>query len=43
MTSMTTKLVNGTNFLDADGRTSLSSIDDKKRRIEEFARRFIQK
>lgn len=36
-------MVNGTNFLDANGRTALSSIDDKKRRIEEFARRFIQK
>jgi len=34
-------MVNGTNFLDADGRTTLSSIDDKKRRIEEFANRFI--
>jgi probable F420-dependent oxidoreductase len=36
-------MVNGTNFLDGKGRTALSSIDDKKRRIEEFARRFIQK
>ncbi len=34
-------MVNGTNFLDANGRTTLSSIDDKKRRIEEFAARFI--
>ncbi len=34
-------MVNGTNFLDADGRTALSSIDDKKRRIEDFAKRFI--
>ncbi len=34
-------MVNGTNFLDADGRTTLSSIDDKKRRIEAFANRFI--
>ena len=36
-------MVNGTNFLDGNGRTALSSIDDKKRRIEEFAKRFIQK
>jgi probable F420-dependent oxidoreductase len=36
-------MVNGTNFLDTDGRTTLSSIDDKKRRIEEFANQFIQK
>ena len=34
-------MVNGTNFLDKDGRTALSSIDDKKRRIEAFAKRFI--
>lgn len=34
-------MVNGTNFLDADGRTTLSSIDDKKRRIEDFSKRFI--
>ena len=34
-------MVNGTNFLDNDGRTTLSSIDDKKRRIEDFANRFI--
>jgi len=33
-------MVNGTNFLAEDGRTALSSIDDKKKRIEEFARRF---
>lgn len=36
-------MVNGTNFLDAGARTTLSSIDDKKRRIEDFANRFIQK
>lgn len=35
-------MVNGTNFLGDDGRTNLSSIDDKKRRIEDFARQFIQ-
>lgn len=34
-------MVNGCNFLDADGRTTLSHIDDKKRRLEEFARRFL--
>jgi probable F420-dependent oxidoreductase len=36
-------MVNGTNFLDSDGRTTLSSIDDKKRRIEAFASQFIHK
>lgn len=35
-------MVNGTNFLDADGRTTLSSIDDKKRRIEAFANQFLK-
>lgn len=34
-------MVNGTNFLDANGRTALSSVDDKKLRIEAFAKRFI--
>ena len=34
-------MVNGTNFLADDGRTTLSSLDDKKRRIEAFARQFI--
>ncbi|MGB1139418.1 MAG: TIGR03619 family F420-dependent LLM class oxidoreductase [Halioglobus sp.] len=34
-------MVNGTNFLAADGRTALSSIDDKKRRLEDFAKRFL--
>lgn len=34
-------MVNGTNFLDTDGRTTLSSIDDKKRRIEAFAQQFL--
>ncbi|MEM9255078.1 MAG: TIGR03619 family F420-dependent LLM class oxidoreductase [Pseudomonadota bacterium] len=35
-------MVNGCNFLNEDGRTALSSLDDKKRRLETFARRFIQ-
>jgi alkanesulfonate monooxygenase SsuD/methylene tetrahydromethanopterin reductase-like flavin-dependent oxidoreductase (luciferase family) len=34
-------MVNGCNFLAGDGRTALSSIDDKKRRIEAFADRFL--
>jgi probable F420-dependent oxidoreductase len=34
-------MVNGANFLSEDGRTTLSAIDDKKRRIEDFARRFL--
>lgn len=34
-------MVNGTNFLAEDGRTALSSIDDKKRRLEQFAKRFL--
>ncbi|MBT4519331.1 MAG: TIGR03619 family F420-dependent LLM class oxidoreductase [Halieaceae bacterium] len=34
-------MVNGCNFLDDDGKTTLSSIDEKKRRLEDFARRFI--
>ncbi len=34
-------MVNGTNFLDTDGRTTLTSIDDKKRRIESFATQYI--
>ena len=34
-------MVNGCNFLNEDGRTALSSIDDKKKRIEAFARRFL--
>jgi len=34
-------MVNGCNFLDADGRTTLSGIDDKKRRLEAFAQRFL--
>jgi hypothetical protein len=33
-------MVNGCNFLDEDGRTTLSSIDDKKRRLEAFAKQF---
>ncbi|MCB1689747.1 MAG: TIGR03619 family F420-dependent LLM class oxidoreductase [Halioglobus sp.] len=36
-------MVNGTNFLTEDGLTTLSSIDDKKRRIEAFAKRFIRR
>ncbi|MEH6582738.1 MAG: TIGR03619 family F420-dependent LLM class oxidoreductase [Halioglobus sp.] len=36
-------MVNGTNFFGQDGHTALSSIDHKKRRIEEFANRFIHK
>lgn len=35
-------MVNGTNFLDTDGRTTLSGIDDKKRRIEAFANQFLK-
>ena len=34
-------MVNGTNFFDQTGKASLSSIDDKKRRLEAFARQFI--
>ena len=34
-------MVNGTNFLSEDGRTMLSSIDAKKRRIEAFAKQFL--
>jgi hypothetical protein len=33
-------MVNGCNFLNEDGRTALSGIDAKKKRIEEFAKRF---
>ena len=33
-------MVNGCNFLTEDGRTALSSIDDKKKRLEVFARQF---
>ena len=35
-------MVNGCNFLGDDMRTTLSSIDDKKRRLEEFAACFLQ-
>lgn len=35
-------MVNGTNFLAEDGRTALSGIDDKKRRLEDFANRFLK-
>lgn len=34
-------MVNGCNFLREDGKTALSSIDDKKRRLEAFAKTFI--
>lgn len=34
-------MVNGTNFLDDSGKATLSSIDDKKRRLENFAERFL--
>lgn len=34
-------MVNGTNFLDADGKAVLTSIDDKKRRLEAFAEKFL--
>jgi alkanesulfonate monooxygenase SsuD/methylene tetrahydromethanopterin reductase-like flavin-dependent oxidoreductase (luciferase family) len=34
-------MVNGCNFLDEDGRTTLSGIDDKKRRLEAFVQRFL--
>jgi probable F420-dependent oxidoreductase len=34
-------MVNGCNFLTQDGRTALSSIDDKKRRLETFAEEFL--
>jgi alkanesulfonate monooxygenase SsuD/methylene tetrahydromethanopterin reductase-like flavin-dependent oxidoreductase (luciferase family) len=34
-------MVNGCNFLSADGRTTLSGIDDKKRRLEAFAAQFL--
>ena len=36
-------MVNGTNFLGADGKTTVSRIDDKKQRIEAFANKFIHK
>ena len=34
-------MVNGCNFLAEDGRTALSGIDDKKRRLETFANQFL--
>jgi len=34
-------MVNGCNFLAPDGRTTLSGIDDKKRRLEAFAAEFL--
>jgi len=36
-------MVNGTNFLSEDGKAVLSSIDDKKRRLEAFAEQFLVK
>ncbi|WP_101757933.1 TIGR03619 family F420-dependent LLM class oxidoreductase [Oceanicoccus sp. KOV_DT_Chl] len=35
-------MVNGTNFLDENGQATLSSIDDKKRRLEQFANQFLK-
>jgi probable F420-dependent oxidoreductase len=35
-------MVNGCNFLTEDGRTTLSNIDDKKRRLEAFAAQFLK-
>ena len=34
-------MVNGCNFFSEDGKTAMSSIDDKKRRIEAFAQQFL--
>jgi probable F420-dependent oxidoreductase len=34
-------MVNGTNFLNPDGKTALSSIDEKKRRLEDFSSQFL--
>jgi probable F420-dependent oxidoreductase len=34
-------MVNGTNFFDESGRAALSSIDEKKRRLEAFANEFL--
>jgi probable F420-dependent oxidoreductase len=34
-------MVNGTNFLGENGKTVLSSIEDKKRRLEQFAKQFL--
>ena len=34
-------MVNGCNFLAEDGRTALSSVDEKKRRLESFATQFL--
>jgi probable F420-dependent oxidoreductase len=34
-------MVNGTNFLDKDGKTIISSIDEKKQRLEQFAENFL--
>tara|TARA_R110000823_G_scaffold305166_3_gene427097 strand:- start:23988 stop:24917 length:930 start_codon:yes stop_codon:yes gene_type:complete len=34
-------MVNGCNFLDESQQTTVSSLDDKKRKLEAFARRFL--
>ena len=34
-------MVNGTNFLDPSGKTVVSGIDEKKRRLEAFAQQFL--
>lgn len=34
-------MTNGTNFLDDKGQTSRSSIDEKKRKLESFAKKFL--
>lgn len=41
LTAAGVTMVNGCNFLSDDGRTALSGIDDKKRRLEAFAKRFL--
>jgi probable F420-dependent oxidoreductase len=35
-------MVNGTNFFDENGRTTVSSIDEKKRKLEAFAKKFLR-
>ena len=35
-------MVNGTNFFGEDGRTTLSSIDEKKKKLEAFANEFLR-
>jgi hypothetical protein len=34
-------MTNGTNFLDHSGKATPSTIDDKKRKLETFAERFL--